>query len=297
MRQLGWTLVILGLAGAAAPQDFARYEVQRHPLGPSVALLQGAGGNLLACTAPQGVLLVDTDFVEMSEKTVAAAAALGAGPVRLVVNTHWHYDHAGGNARLAELGAVILAHARSREYMASPQHLDVVDTDVAASPAVALPAIGVRDSLVIHWGDEEIALYPVAGHTGGDLVVHLRTSDVVHAGDLFFNCGYPYIDTAHGGSIDGLIAGVQFVLGLCGPETRIVPGHGPAAGVDELRTYLGIVSEYRRIVAAEIAAGRTLAELIAARPAAALDAEWGSRMFTPEAFLTMIWLSLAGAGP
>jgi glyoxylase-like metal-dependent hydrolase (beta-lactamase superfamily II) len=194
-------------------------------------------------------------------------------------------------------GAVLAAHESVPDWMAAPQHLDVLDHDVPASPEAALPRICVGDTLTLRWGDEKVGLRHVAGHTGGDLVVRLHRADVVHAGDLFFNCGYPYIDTAHGGSIDGMIRGVEYVLTLCGPDTRIVPGHGPVATTDDLHDYLAILKDYRRIVAAEKAAGRSLEEVVAARPAAILDDRWGKAMFPPKAFIEMIWLSVSGQVP
>lgn len=287
---LAAALLIAG-AGAAPAQDFDPIQVRTTELAPGVHLLQGAGGNVLACAGDGKLLLIDADYEQMADKLLAATAALAAGPVALVVATHWHFDHVGGFAALADAGAVLAAHASARDWMAAPQHLDVLDHDVPASPAAALPRICVGDTLTLRWGDETVGLRHMAGHTGGDLVVRLHRADVVHAGDLFFNCGYPYIDTAHGGSIDGMIRGVRYVLSLCGPGTRIVPGHGPLATPAELRIYLGILEEYRRLVSAEKAAGRSLGEVVAARPAAILDDQWGKAMFPPEAFIEMIWLS------
>jgi len=283
--------LLAAAAGAASAQDFGPIPETATELAPGLHLLQGGGGNVLACAGDGGLLLIDADVEQMADKLLAATAALQAGPVALAVATHWHFDHVGGFGALAAAGAVLAAHASVRDWMAAPQHLDVLDHDVPASPATALPQICVGDTLTLRWGGETVGLRHVAGHTGGDLVARLHRADIVHAGDLFFNCGYPYIDTAHGGSIDGMIDGVEYVLGLCGPNTRIVPGHGPVATPDELRTYLGILRDYRRIVAAEKAAGRSLEEVVAGRPAAILDDRWGKAMFPPEAFIEMIWLS------
>ncbi|MDO9693414.1 MAG: MBL fold metallo-hydrolase [Candidatus Latescibacteria bacterium] len=279
-------------AGPAAAQDFGPLQFRTEELAPGVHLLQGAGGNVLACAGGGRLLLVDADYEQMADKLLAATAALESGPVALAVATHWHFDHVGGFGALAAAGAMLAAHESVPGWMASPQHLDVLDHDVPASPAAALPRICVGDTLTLRWGDETIGLRHVAGHTGGDLVVRLHRADVVHAGDLFFNCGYPYIDTAHGGSIDGMIRGLQYVLTLCGPATRVVPGHGPVATPTQMRVYLGILEEYRHIVATEKAGGATLAEIVAARPAASLDERWGEAMFPPEDFIEMIWLSV-----
>ena len=292
MRTLVIGTLLLVMATAAGAQDFSRIDFRHQELAPNVHWLRGAGGNVLACTGPEGVLLVDADYEEMSEKLVQAVADLEAGPVRLVINTHWHFDHVGGNARLAADGAVIMAHEASREFMTADRHLEVIDADVPASSTAAWPAIVITEPLIIHWGNEEIAVIPAPGHTGGDLIVHFRTNNILHAGDLFFNCGYPYIDTAHGGSIDGFIEAGRFVLEQGDDETLIVPGHGPVVQQEEARPCFAMIADYRDLVSAEKARGGTLAEAIESKPAAAIDAEWGDEMFPPEAFIEMIWTSL-----
>jgi glyoxylase-like metal-dependent hydrolase (beta-lactamase superfamily II) len=284
--------LLVVLAAAATAQDFAQIPVRTTQLAPGTHLVQGAGGNMLACAGPQGLLVVDADYLKMSAKLVAPLDSLGAGPCRLVVNTHWHFDHVGGNAALAAAGAIVMGHANTRRHMSAAQHLDVIDQDVAASSPEALPCEIVNDSLVIQWGDETVLLRHVpAAHTDGDLVVHLRRADVVHTGDLCFNGGYPYIDTAHGGTIDGVLAGLDVVLSLAGPATRIVPGHGPVATRDELAAYRDALQRFRDLVVAEMEAGRTLAEVQAAKPTAELDAIWGRRMFPPDAFTELVFRS------
>ncbi len=281
----------VALAAATSAQDFAGIPVRTTELAPGTYLIEGAGGNMLACAGRQGLLLVDTDYLEMSGKLVAALDSVGAGPCRLVVNTHGHFDHGGGNAALAAAGAVVLGPAHTRRRMAADQHRDVIEEDVAASPASAWPSVTTADTVIV-WGDETVRLRHVpAAHTDGDLVVRLERADVVHTGDICFNGGYPYIDTAHGGTIDGVLAGLEVALLLAGPATRIVPGHGPVATRDELAAYRDALQQFRDLVVAEMTAGRTLAEVQAAKPTAALDAAWGRRMFPPDAFTELVYRS------
>lgn len=156
------------------------------PLPPA-----GSGGNIVVCDGPRGVLLVDADFAEMADKIVATVGSLGCSPVRAVINTHWHYDHVGGNAALAEAGALVIAHETASDHMASAQHVDVIDQDVPASPPAALPVIAVADSLVLHWGEQVVGIHHVPpAHTDGDLLVHFPAADVLHVGDIFFNPDY-----------------------------------------------------------------------------------------------------------
>jgi cyclase len=283
--------VLAVLAAAASAQDFAKIPVRTTELAPGTFLIRGAGGNTLACAGPQGILLVDTDDLEMSGKLVAALDSLDAGPCRVVVDTHWHFDHVGGNAALAAAGAVVLGHPNTRRHMMTAQHLDVIDRDVAASPPTAWPSVTVVDTLFT-WGAETVVLRHVpAAHTDGDLIVRLERADVVHTGDLCFNGGYPYIDTAHGGTIDGVLAGLAAALSLAGPATRIVPGHGPVATRDELVAYRDALQQFRDLVVAEMTSGRSLAEAQAAKVTAELDDVWGRRMFPPDAFTELVYRS------
>jgi len=206
MRTLVIGTLFLVMATAAGTQDFSRIEFRDQELAPNVHWLQGAGGNVLACMGPEGVLLIDTDYEEMSEKLVQAVA-----------------------------------------------DRKVIDADVPASPTAAWPTMVITEPLVIHWGAEEIVVMPATGHTGGD---------------LFFNCGYPYIDTAHGGSIDGFTKAGRFVLDQGDDETLIVPGHGPVVQREEARPCFAMIAEYRDLVAAERARGlhRDDLDIIAGRP-------------------------------
>ncbi len=294
-------LAVLALAAAAMPasaQDLEQIWIRDEALAADLHLLTGAGGNMLACTGPQGILLVDADYEQMAGKLLAALDSLGSGPVRLVVDTHWHFDHVGGHAALAAAGALIASHPNTRRYLAAGGHLDVIDRDVPPADPAVLPTVTIPDSLTLHWGDETVrVLHPGPGHTGGDLVLRFERADVVHAGDLFFNFGYPFIDTAHGGGIDGLLAAVDRVLALCGPATRIVPGHGPPATPAELADYRDVLRRFRDLVAAEMDAGRSLEQIVADRPTRELDELYGDRMFPPAAFAEMVWLSLGGDRP
>jgi cyclase len=276
-------------------QEDATPRFRSEALSANLRLLRGRGGNVVACTGPQGVFLVDTDYEQLAPDLLAAIARLGAGPARLVVDTHWHFDHVGGNGALIEAGAIIAAHPNTRRYMVEGGPLEVIDREVEPAASSLLPAVMIADSLTLHWGAETIrVLHLGPGHTGGDLVVRFHQADVVHAGDLFFNFGYPYIDTAHGGGIDQLLATVQVVLSLCGPQTRIVPGHGPVGTPEELARYRDVLQEFRDLVAAEMEKGLSLQEIIAAQPTRALDQQYGDRMFPPAEFTEMVWLSLGG---
>jgi glyoxylase-like metal-dependent hydrolase (beta-lactamase superfamily II) len=267
--------------------------VRTTELAPGTHLVQGAGGNMLACAGRQGLMLVDTDYLEMSGKLVAALDSIGAGPCRLVVNTHWHFDHVGGNEALARGGATIIAHPHLRERMEKGQTIAVIDETIAPAPAGALPRLTFTDSLTLHLNGETIEIrHPRRAHTDGDAVVRFRRADVIHAGDLWFHGGYPFVDVSSGGDIDGLIAAIDVVIADAGDSTRIVPGHGPVGTKVDLAAHRAMLQEFRDIVAREIAAGKDLATIVAEKPTARLDEVWGKRIFPPEAFTEMVYRSL-----
>jgi glyoxylase-like metal-dependent hydrolase (beta-lactamase superfamily II) len=247
------------------------------------------------CIGQDGAFLVDSDYAPMSDKVQAAIAELDSQPVEFLFNTHWHFDHTGGNEAFGKGETLIVAHANVRRHLASDQFITIIDREVPASPAAALPKLTFSDSLTFHLNGEEIFIFhPPLAHSDGDGVVHFRRANVIHTGDIFFNFGYPFIDVSHGGTIDGMIAAVQAILLLCDGETKIIPGHGPLANKEDLQRYRNLLQEFRDIVAAEKAAGKDLPTIQAEAPTARLDAEWGGKIFPPDLFTEMVFTTLAG---
>lgn len=299
-KRLILLLLLVPLGAAARPvaaQDFERIAVEASPLAEGLHLIRSrAGGNGIAAAGPEGVLLVDSDYEELGAKVEAAVRGLGHGSPTLVVNTHWHFDHVGGNERFAAAGALIVAHERVRERMSRDQLITIIDTEVPASPAAALPVLTYRKGLTLHLGGETIELlHPGPAHTDGDTVVRFRRANVVHTGDMVFSGGYPFIDLSSGGGIEGLIESLEQVLGLCDEGTTVVPGHGELMTRADLEAYLAMLRAARDAVAVEIAAGKGLESAIAARPTAALDERWGKSMFPPPVFTEIVYRSLSGS--
>lgn len=287
-------LVVLG--SSAFAQEAANIQfVATHLAGNVHMLASRAGGNLAACVGEDGVFLVDAEYEQLAEKAGAAVAALSDEPIRWVLNTHWHFDHTGGNAHFAASGALIAAHKNVREKMSADQHLAVINVDVPASPPAALPILTLRDGAAFHVNGEEIFVFHVPeAHTDGDLVVHFRSANVIHIGDLVFNGGYPFIDVLAGGTIDGVIQGIERALALCDDETQVIPGHGPLSHKAELTEYAAMLRDFRAVIAEELAAGKTLPEILEAEPTAAIDETWGSAQFPPPLFTEMVYRSLGG---
>ena len=286
-------IVLSSLVAMSTTQETETPKIASTPLADGLFMFEGAGGNSVAYVGSEGVVLVDTGFAPMDEPLRAAVGKLSNKPVRIVVNTHWHLDHVGGNQALATSKAVVVAHENVRRHMSTDQHLAVIDRQVPASPAQALPMVTYQDRLTLHWGQEEISLIHIpAGHSDGDTVVFFRSSKVIHTGDLFFNCGYPYIDISHGGTIDGMIAAVEKLLDLADASTHIVPGHGPLATVGDLETYLKMLKDFRHAIANEVANGKDLKDILEAPPTVDLDAKWGKVFFPPEQFTEIVFKTL-----
>lgn len=206
----------------AAQQDrFADVEIKTVPVAGPVYMLEGAGGNIGVSVGADGVLMVDSQFAPLAERILAAVKALGGGPPKLLLNTHLHGDHVGGNSFFATTG-VVLAH-------------DNVRARMAGTDAAGLPTATFQDRVRLFFnGDEIDVIHLPGGHTDGDAVVWFKNSKVIHMGDLLFNQRFPFVDTANGGTVRGLLRNLQRVLDMLPPDTKVIPGHGPFGGVPDI---------------------------------------------------------------
>jgi len=281
------------LRPAAPPrQDLGDVRIEAVELRGGVHALFGAGGNVGLFVGDDGAFLVDDQFAPLSEKLLAAVAERTDAPLRFLVNTHWHFDHTGGNENMAGAGAVIVAHENVRERMSVEQVMDSLGRTVPAAPEGALPVVTFRDSVTFHWNDDEVHVFHVPGaHTDTDAVVHFRGANVVHTGDTFFAGTYPFIDFSSGGSIHGMIGAADAVLALCDAETRIIPGHGSVSGRDDLRDFRDMLVTVRDRIQAHVDDGKSLPEIVAARPTQDLDGRWGGGFMEPDQ-----WVALVHAG-
>lgn len=286
-------LVVASSSPGRAQDDFSKVEIKTESLGSGLAMLTGAGGNLGVSFGADGVFLIDDQYAPLTDKIRAAVKTMSDKPLRFVLNTHWHGDHTGGNENLGQSGSLIVAHDNVRVRMSTEQFLSAFNEKVPPSPAVALPVVTFDQTVTFHLNGEEIHAFHVDhAHTDGDAIVLFRTADVVHMGDVFFNGMYPFIDVDSGGSIDGVIAAVDRVLGMTKASTRFIPGHGPLAGRAELVAYRDMLQGVRAAVASLVTAGKTLDETKAAKPTSAWDAKWGGGFMKPETFTTIVYNSL-----
>jgi len=266
----------LALATTAVAQDPAQpTTVTTSALTGSLHLLQGRGGNVVASVGEDGVLIIDDDYAEMALAYEAALTDLVGADANpsFIINTHWHFDHVGGNLFWADRGAVVVAHTNVRERMSVRQEMEFFDTVVEASPARALPVITYGDSLALHFNGDDIEVqHHAAAHTDGDSVVYFTNENVVHMGDLFFKDGFPFVDLGSGGSVAGYVAAADAVLARVDDATVIVPGHGSLADKADLQRYRDMLVTTSAAVRARLAAGESVDSIADA----GLGEEWES---------------------
>jgi len=228
------------------------------------------------CEGEDGVFLVDDQFAPLTERIIAAIREVNDGPIRFVLNTHWHGDHTGGNENLGRAGVTIIAHDRVRATLAVDQ-ITASGRDAPATAPEGLPVVTFNDSITFHLNGETVHAFHVPpAHTDGDAVVHFTKANVIHSGDLVFIGRYPVIDGAHGGSVAGMIAGTERVMGMCDGDTKVIPGHGPLTDRAGVQRFHDMLVEVNRRLMPLAAAGKTLEEVVAAKPLADLDADWGA---------------------
>ncbi len=293
MRLAHWIAVSLALVAspAFAQQDLSKVEIKATALRGGTHLLTGAGGNIVASVGSDGAFIIDDQYAPLSDRIRTALTAIDDKPLRFVINTHWHGDHTGGNENLGKAGAVIVAHDNVRKRMGTAQFLR--GENVPASPAIALPVVTFADGVTLHLNGNDVRVRHVAhAHTDGDALVKFAQANVLHMGDVYFNGLYPFIDTESGGSIDGLLAAVRSGVSMSDADTIVVPGHGPVSNRAELTAYGQMLQDYRDAISGMKDSGRTLDQVIAARPTAATDERLGKAFIKPDQLVTAIYNSL-----
>ncbi|WP_437752380.1 MBL fold metallo-hydrolase [Sorangium sp. So ce1389] len=279
----------------AADDQFAKVEIKAEKVAGAVYMLEGSGGNIAVSVGDDGIVIVDDQFAPLAPKIKAALKGITDRPVRFVLNTHWHFDHTGGNA-IFGAGAPIVAHENVRKRLVSGgPKATVGDKTIDAippAPKEALPVLTFQDKVSIHLNGEEIrAIHIPTGHTDGDTVVYFTKSNVVHMGDDFVTYGFPFVDLVSGGSVKGLIAAIDRMVKELPADVKVIPGHGKVSGVEDMKKLSATLKDCVRLIEAEVKKKRTLKQIQDAKVLAKYD-ELGKGFVSADAFAEFVFKEL-----
>ncbi|HTC35049.1 MAG TPA: MBL fold metallo-hydrolase [Bryobacteraceae bacterium] len=278
---------------AQAPQpDFSKVEIKTTKVSDNFYTLEGQGGTIGVLVGPDGIFMVDSQFAPLSQKIAAAIHQISDKPIRFMVNTHVHGDHTGGNENFAKMGVTIFSRDELRYRLAHPSPGANGAPGVAA-PAVALPVVTYEGPVTIHMDGEDVHLIPIQrAHTDGDTLVYFPINDVLMTGDYFRSIQYPNIDRVNGGSLNGMIEGLGITIGMAGPNTKIIPGHGATVNRAAVIAHRDMILVVRDKVAALVAQGKTVDEVLAAKPTSDYDAIVPNSSMTSERFIRQLYAEL-----
>jgi cyclase len=298
---LGSLLLAAG-SGHAQEQDFSKVEIKATLVAGNIYLLQGTGGNIAASVGEDGIVLVDDEFAPLAPKIAAALKSLAITdkPVRYVINTHYHFDHTGGNAPFAGEGSTVIAHDNVRSRMVTggtAGNGGAVRMTTKPAEKGALPVITFDHDVSVHLNGEDIrALHFPAGHTDGDAIIFFPKANVVHMGDDYVRYGFPFIDVDAGGSVAGMITACEAVISTLPADVKVIPGHGGISNVAELREYVGMLKDTSAMVAKALKSGKSLEQMKQDQLLAPWSKKYSGDFITTDVWLETLYNSLSQSG-
>ena len=274
------TLLACGNAVAQQGRDWDAVALTIYPVAGSVYYLEGTGGNIGLSVGEDGIVMIDDQFAPLTERILATIAELDDGEIRFLINTHVHPDHTGGNENLGKMGIAILANDRVRVRMVEEMN-----------PDEALPILTYSDTTTVHLNGEEVHVFTVPpAHTDGDSFIHFRGADVLHLGDVFRTNNFPYIDVSRGGTLRGTLEALAIAIGMSGPNTLIIPGHGVLASREDVVEFRDMTLIIAERVESLVREGASLEDVLAAGTTSEYEAQWGD----PERFLGGLYVEVGG---
>lgn len=280
---------LVSLSAFAHNHDESEVTIESIQVAENIYMITGQGGNIGLAVDDDYTLLIDDQFSNLSEAIKAKVATISDRPIAYLLNTHFHYDHTGGNANFSDSVGVIVAHENVRTKLASGTTIKAFDKQMEPYPEAALPTLTFNDQLAIHQANEAIQLIHFANaHTDGDVVAYFTDSNVIHTGDLYFSGFYPFIDTSNGGSIHGFIKAQEGILELIDNDTQIIPGHGPLSTKADLQRDVVMLKGFVATVEAELAAGKNAAEIELNKTIQGYGVTHGGGFLSTEKFLSIV---------
>lgn len=286
------TLLSTGTLLLSSSVSFAFDDVKitSKEVSKNLHMLVGKGGNVGVFVGKDGTFVIDDQFAPLSNKLMAEIKNVGGDAPKFLLNTHFHGDHSGGNENFGKKGAMIISHDNVRKRLQSGYEIKVFNNVTGPAPAEALPIMTFDSKMHFHINGEDVnAIHVPNAHTDGDSFIHFKKANVIHAGDLFFNGFYPFIDSTNGGSVKGMISAVQAILALCDDDTKIIPGHGPLANKEDLAAYKKMLEFAERSLGNLKSEGLTNAEVKAKKPLKSLDKEWSGGIFSSDKWIDVIY--------
>lgn len=285
-------LTLVGNAVGQAPVDYSKVQIETVKLAPNFYVLNGQGGAIGILTGPDGVLMVDSQFAPLTDKIVAAIKQVSNAPIKFLINTHVHGDHTGGNENLGKMGVTIFAREELRNRLMHPAP-GANGAPGTPAPAAALPVITYDSPITFHMDGEDVQAIPIPkAHTDGDTLVYFPNANVIMIGDYFRSLGYPNIDRANGGSLPGMLAGIDKAIGLCNATTKVVPGHGAITDRNGLVAHRDMIIAIRDKIAPMVSQGKTLEQVMASKPTAAYDSKVPGVGTTGDRFVGQVYAEL-----
>lgn len=291
-------VVFASLAFGQGDEDFSKVQIKVNKVSGGVYMLEGTGGNIAASVGEDGIVVVDDEFAPLAEKIRAALKGLGITdkPVRFVINTHFHGDHTGGNVPFSETSTII-AHDNVRKRLeagGTSGNGASLRMENKPEPKAALPIITFGKDVTVHLNGEDIrALHFPSGHTDGDAIIFFPKSNVVHMGDDFVRYGFPFIDIDSGGSVQGMIAGLEKAMAELPADVKVIPGHGALSNLDDVREYLKMLKDTSALVQIALDQHKTLDQMKQEKILAPWQ-KYSGQFISTEAFIETLYNSLTG---
>jgi glyoxylase-like metal-dependent hydrolase (beta-lactamase superfamily II) len=292
MKQLILVLLLAPVL-SLAQTSWDSVEIKTTKITDQISYLEGRGGNIGVFHGKDGILIVDDQYEQLSNKIMNAIKKVSHEEFKYIVNSHYHGDHIGSNAALSAYGPSIIAHENVRVRLGKTFYSNIWDRDIEAKPEAFWPDNTFNDQVNLYVNGETIQLiHTPNAHTDGDILIFFKSNNVIHSGDAFVRYGYPFIDVPAGGSIDGLIAAQKRILEMADENTKIIPGHGQISSITDVQELLDMLTATRKIIYDLKTDGENLDDCIGANPFADFHDRWSGSFIDSDLFVRLIYESL-----